>query len=71
MIVTNRPRRERPKPAQPIEITTPGVVQHVPRRRREPKSLEPDRAADARVAAFFLRMGLKLPETDCLTRVLC
>jgi hypothetical protein len=60
MIVTNRPRRrERPKPAQPVEITA-RVVQHVPRRRREPKALEPDPAADARVRAFFLRMGLHL-----------
>jgi hypothetical protein len=33
-------------------------VQHLPRRRREPKPLTPDPEADARVAAFFARMGI-------------
>jgi len=63
MIVTTRPpRRNRPKAAQPVEIIITRIVQHVPRRRLAPKSLEPDSPADARVRAFFLRMGLKLPE---------
>lgn len=70
MIVTNRPvRRKRPKSAPPAEITTPRVVQHIPLRRREPKPLEPDPAADARVAAFFKRMGIKRRDRDLtLTR---
>jgi hypothetical protein len=70
MIVTNRPpRRNRSNPpsrarspAQPAEIATPQIVQHVPKHRREPKPRTPDPVADARVKAFFERMGLTLPE---------
>jgi hypothetical protein len=42
MIVIYRPRRS-PEPAQPVEITAPRVVQHVPKRGCEPKPLAPDR----------------------------
>jgi hypothetical protein len=63
MIVTNRPpRRKRPKPAQPAEITAPRIVQHTPKGRAwRVKELEPDPEGYARVAEFFERMGLTLP----------
>jgi hypothetical protein len=65
MIVTTRPRRrKRPaKPTQPQpEITAPRIVQHAPKWEREPKPLAPDPEGEARVAAFFARMGIKVPE---------
>jgi hypothetical protein len=62
MIVTNRPpRRRRPKPAQVAKIAGPRVVQTTTKGRAR-KPLAPDPEADARVAAFFERMGLKLPD---------
>jgi hypothetical protein len=62
MIVTNRPpRRRRPaKPAQAAKIAGPRVVQTTTKGRAR-KPLAPDPEADARVAAFFARLGLKLP----------
>ena len=62
MIVTSRPPRKRPKPGQPVEITTPRIVQHVPSWKRVPKPRNRDPEAEARIEAFFLRMGLRLPE---------
>jgi hypothetical protein len=63
-IVTNRPpRRNRPK-TQPVEIKAPRIVQHTPRWKREPKPLPPDPERDAQIAAFFARMGLKLPPEE-------
>jgi hypothetical protein len=61
LIVTGRPpRRKRPKS---VEITAPAIVQHTPRGRAwRVKELEPDPEADARVEAFFQRMGLTLPD---------
>jgi hypothetical protein len=41
----------------------PRIVQHMPKGRAwAVKESEPDPEADARVAAFFERMGLKLPD---------
>jgi hypothetical protein len=71
VIVTTRPpRRKRTKAAQPVEIKAPRVVQHTPRKGRawRVKELEPDPEADARVEAFFQRMGLKLPEDWARTK---
>jgi hypothetical protein len=66
VIVTNRPvRRKGPKAA---EITTPRIVQHLPKWKREPKPLAPDPEADARVEAFFRRMGLTLPDDWARTK---
>jgi hypothetical protein len=67
MIVTNRPpRRKRSKAA---EITASRIVQHTPKGRAwRVKELEPDPEADARVEAFFQRMGLKLPEDWARTK---
>jgi hypothetical protein len=49
--------------------SSPHIVQHIPLRRREPKPLEPASAADARVAEFFKRMGIKRRDRDLtLTR---
>jgi hypothetical protein len=64
MIVTNRgsTRRKRPKPAQAAEIAAPRIVQHLPKHRREPKPRLRDPEGEARVDAFFLRMGLTLPD---------
>jgi hypothetical protein len=61
MIVTNKPvRRKRPKSP---EIAVPRIVQHTPKGRAwQLKELEPDPERDARVAAFFERMGLTLPD---------
>jgi hypothetical protein len=63
-IVTNSgpARRKRAKPAQPAEITAPRIVQHVPRWKRQPKPWVRDPESEARVEAFFRRMGLKLPD---------
>ena len=63
-IVTARPPRKRPPKAtaQPVEIASPRVVQHLPKWDRERKALPPDPEADARVAAFFRRMGLRMPD---------
>jgi hypothetical protein len=60
-IVTNRaPRRKRPKPT---EITAPRIVQHTPKGRAwQLKKLEPDPEGEARVEAFYGRMGLTLPD---------
>ena len=62
MIITNRPpRRKRPaKSEQAIE--GPRVVQTTPKGRGWKLPLQPDPEADARVRAFFERMGLKLPD---------
>jgi hypothetical protein len=59
MIVTNQPpRRKRPKkPAQPVAIKVPRVVQHLPKWKREPKPRVRDPEAEAQVEAVFLRMG--------------
>jgi hypothetical protein len=63
MIVTGRARRKRPKAAQPVEIKAPRVVRTTPKGRAWwLRELEPDTDADARVEAFLLRMGLKLPD---------
>jgi hypothetical protein len=63
MIVSSRPpHRKHPKPAQPVEITAPRIVQHLPKHRREPKPRVRDPEGEARVEAFFLRMGLTLPK---------
>jgi hypothetical protein len=60
-IVTARPPKRRPKPAQAAEIKVPRIVQHTPRgnawKLLEP--LPPDPEADARIAAFFAKMGIK------------
>jgi hypothetical protein len=62
-VVTNRPpRRKRPKSAQPAEIKVPRVVKNLPKWKREPKPHVRDPEGEARVEAFFLRMGLKLPD---------
>jgi hypothetical protein len=65
-IVTNRrpARRKRPKkPAQPAEIKVQRVVRHLSEHKREPKPRgAPDPEVEARVEAFFQRMGLKLPD---------
>jgi hypothetical protein len=45
-----------------MEITARRIVQHLPKYRREPKPRTPDPEGDARVAEFFRRMGLTLPE---------
>jgi hypothetical protein len=62
MIVTAKPvRRKRPKSSP--EIVVPRIVQHTPRGRAwRVRDLELDPEADARVAAFFERMGLKVPD---------
>jgi hypothetical protein len=65
MIVTNRgpSRSKRPKKAaQPAEITAPRIVQHPPKWKCEPKPRMRDPESEARVEAFFLRMGLTLPD---------
>jgi hypothetical protein len=60
-IVTNRPRKRPAKPAQAATIKVPRIVQHTPKGRAW-KLPEPDPEADARVTAFFARMGIKRPE---------
>jgi hypothetical protein len=54
-IVTNR-HRPRKRPAKPVvEIKVPRVVQHTPKGWAWRLDLEPDPAADERVAAFMTR----------------
>jgi hypothetical protein len=43
-------------------ITAPRIVQHLPKHKRPPKPWVRDPEAEARVEAFFLRMGLTLPK---------
>lgn len=63
MIVTSRHRRKRPKSAQPVEITAPRIVQHTPKGRAwQLQKLERDPEGEARVIAFFRRMGLNVPD---------
>ncbi len=62
-IVTSRPPRKRAiKPAQPVEIAGPRVVKHLPKWQRERKPAARDAEAEARVIAFFRRMGLNVPD---------
>jgi hypothetical protein len=60
MIVTSRLKpREHPAP-KPAKISGPAVVKaSKPGRYRRRTDLLPDPEADARVAAFFARMGIK------------
>jgi hypothetical protein len=60
-IVTTRPRPKRTKPAQAAAVKVPKIVQHTPRGRAW-KLPEPDPEAEARVAAFFAKMGVKRPD---------
>jgi hypothetical protein len=60
-IVTYRPRKRPPKPAQAATIKVPRIVQHTPKGRAW-KIPPPDPEADARIAAFFERMGIKRRE---------
>jgi len=62
MIVTSRLEpRKRPAP-KPVKITGPAIVKAPkPGRYRTRTELLPDPEADARVAAFFARMGINLP----------
>ena len=56
MIVTSRPPRKRPKPAQPVEIKAPGVVRTTPKGRAwRLKELEPDRSRRRCTGCRFLR----------------
>jgi hypothetical protein len=63
-IVTARPPRKKPpKPAQPTEVSaSPRIVQHRPKWQRERKVAPHDAEAEAGIEAFFLRMGLTLPD---------
>jgi hypothetical protein len=63
-IVTTRPRKRPAKPAQAATIKVPRIVQHTPRGRawKLPEPLDPE--AEARVAAFFAKMGIKQQEED-------
>jgi hypothetical protein len=57
-LVTTRPPKRRPKPAQAATIKVPRIVQHTPKGRAW-KSPPDDPEAKARAAAFFERMGIK------------
>ena len=57
-IVTTRPPKRRPKPAQAATIKVPRIVQHTPKGRAW-KLPPDDPEAKARAAAFFERMGIK------------
>jgi hypothetical protein len=61
MIVTSR-LKPRKRPAPNAKITGPAIVKAPkPGRYRTRTELLPDPEADARVAAFFARMGINLP----------
>jgi hypothetical protein len=59
-----QPKRTRPTKAIPAAITGPRIISAKgPGKLIRPgKEIPIDPVADARVRAFFLRMGLKLPE---------
>jgi hypothetical protein len=64
MIVTYRPTKPKRRPAKAakVAITGPVIVSaRNPGRYRLPRPATPDPEADARIAAFFARMGLKAP----------
>jgi hypothetical protein len=57
-IVTTRPRKRPAKAAQAAETKVPRIVQHTPRGHAW-KLPPPDPEAEARIAVFFERMGIK------------
>jgi hypothetical protein len=60
MIITSRLKPRKRPASKPAKITGPAIVTaSKPGRNRTPAEISPDADADARVAAFFARMGIK------------